>query len=393
MNNNTPVTERISVISFEHFKKVRQRSLKICNPLKIEDYVAQPVVDVSPPKWHLGHTTWFFEEFVLDKFVKGYKRFHPRFAYMFNSYYEAVGDRVIRPNRGNMTRPTVDEVLEYRQFVDSEMEKNFERLPDEVFDFIELGLHHEQQHQELLLTDIKYILGHNPLFPVYDDNFVEWNGKIQDGYIEMEGGIYQIGHTGNDFAYDNEGKSHNVQLNDFEISRSLVTNKAYLEFLEDESYHRTEWWHSDAWAWINETGMDRPMYWHNIDGYWMKYAMKGLELLPLSEPVTHISFYEAAAFAEWKGMRLPTEFEWEAACNQFEWGYRWEYTASAYLPYPGFEKPEGAVGEYNGKFMVNQMVLRGASIATSPGHARFTYRNFFHPHLQWQFNGIRLCRK
>lgn len=373
---------------------VRQHSETICEPLRTEDYVVQPVVDVSPPKWHLAHTTWFWEEFVLTKYAPGYQRFHEQFAYLFNSYYESIGERVLRPDRGNLSRPTVGQIMEYRAYVDEHMIDLLEKLPEEVMDVVELGLNHEQQHQELLLTDIKYILGHNPLFPPYKKEFCETKKLSPDeGFVEMQAGNYQIGYDGKEFSYDNEHGVHEVLLQPFAIRKSLVTNGEYLEFMNDGGYKNPVFWHSDGWTWVKENNIKSPLYWHKTDGKWFRYALAGWEEVNPEEPVTHVSFYEVFAFAEWSGMRLPTEFEWEAASDLINWGQRWEHTGSAYLPYPGFKKPRSAIGEYNGKFMVNQMVLRGASIATPEDHSRKTYRNFFHPHLQWQFSGIRLCKR
>lgn len=376
----------------EQYTQVRRRSEQLCKPLHTEDYVVQPTVDVSPPKWHLAHTTWFFEQFVLSAFP-GYKPFHDDFAFMFNSYYESVGKRVLRPSRGNMSRPTVDEVYQYRRYVDDAMEQ---ALMDEGFaadmeTVLTLGFHHEQQHQELLLTDVKYILGHNPLFPAYgkyDEDGVGGN----DGWADVEGGLHTIGHQGDGFCFDNELGAHKVHLDDFSLSKHLVTNDEYLAFILDGGYSQFKFWHAEGWDWVNQHQVKAPLYWHQVDGHWHVYTLDGFQPLSLTRPLTHISFYEASAFANWKGMRLPTEFEWEAAQSQFEWGSRWEWTNSAYLAYPGFRRAAGALGEYNGKFMVNQMVLRGASVATPPGHARHTYRNFFHPHLRWQYTGIRLAK-
>jgi ergothioneine biosynthesis protein EgtB len=378
----------------DRYNKVRQHSISVCTPLYTEDYVVQPSADVSPPKWHLAHTTWFLEELILAKYLPDYQRFHPRYAFLFNSYYNSLGDRVLRPQRGNMSRPTVDEILAYRQHVDEDMLTLIPKASDDVLNLIEIALYHEQQHQELLLTDIKYILGHNPLFPPYKKDFKEVFSIEKDHYFKkVEEGMYTIGHAGDGFAFDNEGSQHQVYLNTFEIRQTLVTNYEYLQFIDAGGYQDPTYWHSDAWTWLQETGINSPMYWHFIDNGWHRYSLGGLQDLPLDEPVTHISYYEAAAYADWCKMRLPTEFEWEAACDHFQWGQRWEHTNSAYLPYPGYSKPDGALGEYNGKFMVNQMVLRGASIATPPGHARKTYRNFFQPPMQWQFTGIRLCKK
>ena len=381
----------------ELFTVTRSRTEWICSFLKTEDHVVQPVVDVSPPKWHLGHTTWFFEEFVLSQFSE-YKPFEDHFSYVFNSYYESVGERVLRPNRGNLTRPTVQEVLEYRKYVTEHLVAFLDKgedLSEELLQVVELGIHHEKQHQELLYTDIKYILGTNPLFPKYNDDFEE--NPLQETpqkWISLKEGIYEIGHKNEGgFCYDNELGRHKVYLQDFEISSRLVTNEEYLEFLEDGGYEQVLLWHSEAWDWIQQNQINCPLYWHRINGVWHQYTMKGLVKINPQSPVTHISYYEAFAFAEWKQMRLPTEFEWEASQDQFAWGSRWEWTESAYLPYPGYSKAEGALGEYNGKFMVNQKVLRGCSVASSPQHIRPTYRNFFHPHLRWQFTGIRLVKK
>lgn len=386
-------SEKAETSLLERYFAVRKYTEFICEPLLVEDYVVQPVMDVSPPKWHLAHTTWFFEEMVLAKFLKGYGRFHPRYSYLFNSYYETLGERVSRPDRGNMSRPTVDEVHEYRAYVDQNMIRLLSDLPQEAARLMEVGLNHEQQHQELLYTDIKYILGHNPLYPIYHVDFQETPEAEKDhSFISMPAGKYNIGYSGNAFCYDPEQPAHPVYLAPYSIRKSLVTNAEFLEFIEDGGYQHYQHWLSDGWAWLNDNQISSPMYWMNAQGTWYRYALSGLEKVNPDEPVTHVSFYEAAAFAEWKGMRLPTEFEWEAAAPQFNWGLRWEHTNSAFLPYPGYRKPEGAIGEYNAKFMVNTMVARGASVVTPANHSRMTYRNFFAPHLQWQFNGIRLCR-
>ncbi|HEY0669914.1 MAG TPA: ergothioneine biosynthesis protein EgtB, partial [Sphingobacteriaceae bacterium] len=363
-------------------------------PLRTEDYVVQPIVDVSPPKWHLGHTTWFFETFFLKPFDSGYTEFNTGYNYVFNSYYETLGNRVIRTDRGNLSRPTVEDVYQYREYVDQAMEKflNGNNLSDEQSQVLVLGLNHEQQHQELLFTDIKYILGHNPLFPPYSELSTHQPTTISDGFATITEGVYKIGFEGPGFCYDNELNAHQVYLNEFQIRTNLVTNAEYLEFINADGYKNFRYWHSEGWDWVKTNDIQAPLYWHFIDNTWHIYTLIGLQTVNPEEEVSHISFYEACAFAEWKGMRLPTEFEWEIASDQFSWGSRWEWTNSAYLPYPGFKKAEGAIGEYNGKFMINQMVLRGASVVTSPGHSRKTYRNFFHPYLRWQFTGIRLVK-
>ncbi|MVN22798.1 ergothioneine biosynthesis protein EgtB [Mucilaginibacter arboris] len=376
------------------YEAVRQRSEQICQPLQTEDYVVQPIPDVSPPKWHLGHTSWFFETFILKPNIIGYKEFNPEYNYVFNSYYEAVGARVIRTNRGNLSRPTVQDVYAYRDYVDTAMEGLLSGpVSAELQELLTLGFYHEEQHQELLWTDIKYILGHNPLFPAYAEHFPQGEKLTGDTvFIPVKSGLYHIGHEGEGFYFDNELGRHTVFLHDFAISSSPVTNAEYLEFMEDGGYQNFRFWHAEAWDWVKNNQIKAPLYWYQIHNQWFNYTLGGLKLVDAAEPVCHVSFYEAAAFASWKGLRLPTEFEWEVAAKNFNWGRRWEWTNSAYLPYPGFITAPGAIGEYNGKFMVNQMVLRGASDVTSPNHSRCTYRNFFHPHLRWQYTGIRLAR-
>ncbi len=376
------------------FNETREHTERICHPLKTEDYVVQPVIDVSPPKWHLGHTTWFFEEFVLKNHLKDYKLFHDDFAFVFNSYYESVGNKVLRTDRGNLSRPCVDKIYDYRKYVDKHIKKLLNSsIKIELKKIIEIGIHHEKQHQELLLTDIKYIFGHNPLFPVYDKNFKELKIETQNqNWISIKEGLYSIGHKDDSFCYDNELGKHKVYLEDFKISNRLVTNAEYLEFVKDGGYNQVLLWHAEAWDWLQQNNIKSPKYWHCIDGQWMRFSLSGLKPLNLDEPVSHISYYEAFAFAQWKSMRLPTEFEWEAAQAHFDWGQCWEWTESAYLPYPRYKKAKGALGEYNGKFMVNQKVLRGKSFATSHNHSRASYRNFFYPHLRWQFNTVRLVK-
>ncbi len=378
----------------KRYKAVRNRTESICKPLEKEDYVVQPVADVSPPKWHIGHTTWFFETFILKQHVKGYEVFNADYNFVFNSYYETVGARVIRTNRGNLSRPTVDDVYAYRAFVDEAMEAFLDVNYDEALnELIMLGLNHEEQHQELLYTDIKFILGNNPLFPAYSDiTAPSRDNAVQANMLTIPEGVYEIGYKGNNFCFDNELAVHKVYLNGFEILDQLVTNSEYLQFINDGGYINFRYWHAEGWDWVNQNKVQAPMYWHLISNQWYCYTFNGLQPMAENDVLNHVSFYEAAAYATWKGMRLPTEFEWEIAASQFDWGLRWEWTESAYLPYPGFTKAPGAIGEYNGKFMVNQKVLRGGSQITSPGHSRPTYRNFFHPYLRWQYTGIRLAK-
>lgn len=376
------------------FTETRVQTEVLCKPLEVEDYVVQPIADVSPPKWHLGHTTWFFEEFILTKYVKDYEVFDKDFAFVFNSYYESVGKKVIRTNRGNLSRPTVEKIYEYRSHVTDAISAFLKtKFPKDVEGLILIGIHHEKQHQELLLTDIKYILGNNPLLPIYDENFQE--NTVQDfpqKWIQIPEGVYEIGFQDDGFCYDNELARHKVYLEGYFISNKLTTNEDYLAFMESGGYQDVLLWHSEAWEWLHKNKISSPEYWHEIEGKWHQYSLGGLKELNLKAPLTHVSYYEAAAFAQWKNMRLPTEFEWEIAQGKFEWGSRWEWTESAYLPYPNFKKAAGALGEYNGKFMVNQKVLRGSSLATPKNHSRPSYRNFFHPHLRWQFTGLRLAK-
>jgi ergothioneine biosynthesis protein EgtB len=378
----------------EKYTSVRRHTEAICSPLQTEDYVVQPVADVSPPKWHLGHSTWFFETFLLKPYVVGYTEYNADYNYVFNSYYETVGARVIRTDRGNLSRPTVADIYKYRGYVDDAMILFLNsELSNEVMELVLLGFNHEQQHQELLYSDIKYILGHNPLFPAYNETGIEAVPvSLNNEFISIPEGVYEIGFSGDGFCFDNELNRHQVYLQPYKIATQLVTNAAYLEFMNASGYQNFRYWHAEGWNWVNANNAQSPLYWHNINGKWFSYTLLGLHPVDLEQPVVHVNFFEAAAFAAWKGMRLPTEAEWEVAAHQFNWGQRWEWTNSAYLPYPGFSAAAGAVGEYNGKFMVNQMVLRGASVATPEGHSRITYRNFFQTHLQWQFTGIRLAQ-
>jgi ergothioneine biosynthesis protein EgtB len=376
------------------FQQTRAHSVSLCEPLEIEDYIPQPVDFASPPKWHLSHSTWFFEEMILKKFFKNYKIFNPHFSFLFNSYYHAVGERAIRTERGTITRPTVEEVYQYRIYVDSHIENLLKEEVSEVLkELIILGINHEQQHQELLITDLKHTLSYNPINPVYKEKFnLTAQKNEEEGWLKIPENIYEIGFEGEGFHFDNEEGRHKVFLNEFEISKSLVTNADFLEFMEDGGYENFKFWLDEGWNWVNENQINSPLYWQKVEKNWFSYTLEGLKPIDPEHILTHISFYEAQAFANWKGCRLPTEFEWEAASNQLKWGKRWEWTYSAYLPYPKFKIAEGAVGEYNGKFMISTMVLRGSSTATPKGHERNTYRNFFHPKYRWQITGIRLAK-
>lgn len=378
----------------ETYLKTRLYTEHLCKPLSIEDHLSQPIIDVSPPKWHLGHTTWFFETFILKVFKRDYKEFNPSFNFLFNSYYETVGKRLLRDQRGTMTRPDLDEIYSYRKHVDSNICEFLKSNPGkEILNVLELGLNHEEQHQELLITDFKFILSVQSFYPIYRKDFKESSiEKHGQKWLNIPEGVYEIGHQGKGFCFDNELGRHKIFLHSFEISNKLVTNGEYLEFINDAAYSNFNFWHSEAWSWIKDNAIEAPLYWEKKDGEWMRFSLAGLEKINPNEPLAHISYYEAYAFAEWKGMRLPTEGEWEIASSLFEWGQRWEWTNSAYLAYPNFSKAKGAVGEYNGKFMVNQMVLKGSSIATAKNHSRNTYRNFFHPQLRWQFTGLRLIK-
>ncbi len=387
----------------ETYHSIRRATQDLCAPLTTEDHVPQAAPFVSPAKWHLGHTTWFFEEFLLRPHKQDYAVFDPSFGYVLNSYYQSMGERVPRSSRGLVTRPTVSRTKDYRQYVDAAMDslilRAIERGDDKLLQTVILGLHHEQQHQELLITDIKYLLFQNPLLPTYHPDFDKTGPKatkeIANEWLPISEGTYEIGvsgHPNNDvFCYDNETPRHKVFVQNFAIASRLISNAEYQQFIDAGGYQNPDLWLDDGWSWKQKNEIECPLYWNKVQGAWHQFTLAGNLPITKDAPVTHVSYYEAAAFAEFAGKVLPTESQWEVASNLFSWGQRWEWTASAYLPYPGYQKPVGALGEYNGKFMVGQMVLRGASTATPHNHSRNTYRNFFYPHDRWQYTGIRLA--
>ena len=424
--------ENFGLSSHQKYLTVRNLSTDIAKPLSAEDQQVQSMPDVSPTKWHLGHTTWFFETFLLKQHFPKYQEFSADFGFAFNSYYELVGPRQLRAERGLITRPAIDEVLSYRKYVDDYMGKLLSETEPTTLEnlkyLIELGLNHEEQHQELALIDIKHVFSRNPISPAYQHSkpaLIASTHKTE--WFSIRGGEYKLGHSDeNCFAFDNEGPEHKVLVSDFQIASRCVTNREYLEFIGDNGYKRPEFWHSDGWDMLIKENITCPFFWFlDENKNWGEFTLSGNISLNLDAPVCHISYYEASAFAAWAGKRLPTETEWEIAAKKFKtnkdsevsynelnsgnlspvpsgelksnlgpvgmFGDVWEWTSSPYIPYPGFKVAPGAVGEYNGKFMVNQMVLRGSSCVTPAGHSRITYRNFFYPHQRWMFSGLRLA--
>jgi ergothioneine biosynthesis protein EgtB len=382
----------------EAFATVRGETERRAAPLSAEDQIVQSMPDASPTKWHRAHVTWFFEHFLLRPFVPTYRTFDERFAYLFNSYYVAAGPRQARPQRGLITRPGAAETTAYRAHVDAAVAALIESAADadSVFRIVEIGLHHEQQHQELLLTDILHAFAQNPTHPTYDAGWkwLQSESSTQAGDALLAG-IHMIGHCGEGFSFDNERPAHQVLLQPVRIARALVTNGEWLEFMAEGGYVTPSLWLSDGWSTVEAQGWKAPGYWQHIDGAWFSLTLGGLRPVDPALPVCHVSYYEADAFARWAGKHLPSEAEWEVAAKAGALddasGAVWQWTRSAYAPYPGYQAEPGALGEYNGKFMVNQMVLRGSSLATPVGHARQTYRNFFYPSARWQFSGLRLA--
>ncbi|MBV7255563.1 ergothioneine biosynthesis protein EgtB [Pacificimonas sp. WHA3] len=389
------MTVRVETL-LSRYRSVRQETESRAAPLSDADATPQSMADASPAKWHLAHTSWFFEQFILSAYVPEYEAFDADFAYLFNSYYEAAGPRHQRSARGLITRPALDRVRAYRAHVDDAVARAMPDLGEEARALITLGLHHEEQHQELMLTDILHLFAQNPLEPVYAADGVRAEA-IEDGlsWHDHAGGLVEIGHEDDGFAFDCEGPRHKVHLEPFALASRLVTNAEWDEFIDDGGYQTAALWLSDGWAWVNGKGITGPLYWRaEQDNRPSQFSLRGRRRLDPAAPVTHISYYEADAFATWAGLRLPTEAEWETRAPSLAdaHGQCWQWTGSAYLPYPRFRAAAGAVGEYNGKFMSGQFVLRGSSCATPAGHARDSYRNFFYPHQRWQFAGVRLAK-
>ncbi|EGF32950.1 hypothetical protein IMCC9480_1561 [Oxalobacteraceae bacterium IMCC9480] len=382
------------------FAAVRARTVALAAPLSPEDACVQSMADASPAKWHLAHTTWFFETFILECFEAGFQPHHPAFRVLFNSYYNGIGEKHARAQRGLITRPSLDEVLAYRAAVDARIDALLVAPSPELATLVRLGLQHEQQHQELLLTDLKHLLSMNPLYPVYaNDGALPPVGCAPAGWHSVAAGIVDIGFDGDGFCFDNERPRHRQFVEGFALATTLVSNADYLTFIDAGGYADPALWLSEGWSWVCDNALTQPLYWHRSDNGWHEFTLRGLQALDLQRPAIHLSYFEADAYARWAGARLPTEAQWECAVHsagpdRFDdlFGACWQWTSSSYAPYPGFATADGALGEYNGKFMVNQYVLRGGSCITPVGHARATYRNFFPATARWQFSGVRLAK-
>jgi ergothioneine biosynthesis protein EgtB len=384
----------------EAFLGVRNETERRATSLTPEDQLIQSMPDASPAKWHRAHTTWFFEQFLLGEHCRGYKPFHPDYAFLFNSYYVSAGPRHARHQRGHLTRPSADEVTAYRRHVDAAVVKFFHEADEDalvaLIPLVEVGLNHEQQHQELMLTDILHAFAQNPIPPAYDSAW-RFPASTRDGdeWVTLNEGIHTVGHADDTFHFDNEKPAHRALVGPVGLARNLVTNAEWLAFMKGGGYTTPTLWLMDGFAAVNNEQWQAPGHWRQIDGEWRVMTLGGLKPVDAAAPVCHVSYYEADAFARWSGKHLPTEMEWEVAARAGHlndaFGIVWQWTRSAYAPYPGYRAIEGALGEYNGKFMVNQLVLRGSSLATPHGHSRITYRNFFYPHHRWQFTGFRLA--
>ncbi|AOT08058.1 ergothioneine biosynthesis protein EgtB [Pseudoalteromonas luteoviolacea] len=422
MNRRQPI-EKVKITHLiNKYLRIRAYSTALCANLQVEDYTVQPIADVSPPKWHLGHTTWFFEEVILVKHMADYTRFHQGYRMLFNSYYKSAGEHWLQSQRGDLSRPTVDEVIDYRSYVDKQVVDflSLANVDESVLSLLEIGLHHEQQHQELLLMDIKYILGCNPLSPVYCDQALDTILTLEKAqWCTFDEGVYEVGAIDSGFAYDNEKPRHKIYNYAFAISENTITNGEYLAFIQDGGYDRAEFWLSLGWEWLTDKKIAHPLYWKKIGKEWFEFTLHGLMPLDLNLPVTHVSYFEADAFASWKGVRLPIEQELEiylsasSACtvtpdskkrsdnktsmyhpvaSDAHFGQVWCWTKSHYSGYPGYKPYQGMLNEYNGKFMCNQFVLKGGCVATPSDHYRHSYRNFYQPHQRWMFSGIRLAK-
>lgn len=395
------------------YQTIRNYTTEICSRLEKEDHVVQPTTEVSPPKWHLGHTTWFFEELILVRFFQGFTRFNDQYRLLFNSYYKSAGTHWLQGDRGILSRPTVDDIMEYRAYVDKKMVEflHMGNLHPDIDTILEIGLHHEQQHQELLYMDIKFILGANPISPAYIDKPLPKARVVVDNWKYFDEGVYEVGNHREGFAYDNEEPQHKTYIHPFTVSENTVTNGEYLQFINEDGYSTPRYWLSQGWDWLTNEQVQYPLYWEMVDDTWYEFTLHGKQLLDLYAPVTHISYFEADAFANWKGYRLPTEQELEIYLRKFpehvvadaehsvhplsansNVGQVWCWTRSHYSPYPNYKPFKGMLEEYNGKFMCNQFVLKGGCIATPPGHYRHTYRNFYQAHQRWMFSGIRLTK-